>query len=198
MTGVYTQRLRRFTRKPLGYLVEPQNQDRRLGGRRRDPGAPRSFDAGGHVVGSSGLRREDAVCGNGVTVRWRGVLHDLFAPEGLYHNLSAWCNLVFCLAQRGLIYISSRVSRQTFHPDCFSFPSFLGLDFSTVCKVSELRVNGSFHGCVDSRFVARWIFVSFLSYFCRLFVRLVPLILRCLGSNLLVGIMDSCLVHLCS
>jgi hypothetical protein len=28
--------------------------------------------------------------------------------------------------------------------------------------------------------------------------RLVPLILRCLGSNLLVGIMDSCLVHLCA
>jgi hypothetical protein len=26
-------------------LVEPQNQDRRLDGRRRDPGAPRSFEA---------------------------------------------------------------------------------------------------------------------------------------------------------
>jgi hypothetical protein len=34
------------------YLVEPQNQDRRLDGRRRDPGAPRSFDVGGHVAGS--------------------------------------------------------------------------------------------------------------------------------------------------
>jgi hypothetical protein len=50
-------------------LVEPQNQDRRLGGRRRDPGAPRSFDAGGHVAGLQGLRREDAVCGNSVPVR---------------------------------------------------------------------------------------------------------------------------------
>jgi hypothetical protein len=29
----------------LGYLVEPQNQDRRLDGRRRNPGAPRSFEA---------------------------------------------------------------------------------------------------------------------------------------------------------
>jgi hypothetical protein len=29
-----------------GYFVEPQNQDQRLGGRRRDPGAPRSFEAG--------------------------------------------------------------------------------------------------------------------------------------------------------
>jgi hypothetical protein len=40
-----------FTTKPSGYLVEPQNQDRRLGGQRRDPDAPRSFDAGGHVAG---------------------------------------------------------------------------------------------------------------------------------------------------
>jgi hypothetical protein len=59
----------RFTRKPSSYLVEPQNQDRRLGGRRRDPGAPRSFDAGGRVAGSQGLCREDAVCGNGVAVQ---------------------------------------------------------------------------------------------------------------------------------
>jgi hypothetical protein len=47
----------------------------------------------------------------------------------------------------------------------------LGLDFSSVCKESELRVNGSFHGCVDSRFVARWIFVSFSSCFRRFFMR---------------------------
>jgi hypothetical protein len=38
--------LRRFTTKPSGYLVEPQNQDRRVGGRRWDPGTPRSFEAG--------------------------------------------------------------------------------------------------------------------------------------------------------
>jgi hypothetical protein len=69
MTGVCTRGLRRFIRKPSGYLVEPQNQDRRLGGRRQDPGAPRSFDAGGRVAGSQGLHREDAVCGNDVAVR---------------------------------------------------------------------------------------------------------------------------------
>jgi hypothetical protein len=51
------------------YLVQPQNQDWRLGGQRWDPGAPRSFYAGGRVAGSQGLRREDAVCGNGVAVR---------------------------------------------------------------------------------------------------------------------------------
>jgi hypothetical protein len=50
-------------------LVEPQNQDRRLGGRRRDPGTPRSFDAGGHMAESKGLRRENADCGEGVVVR---------------------------------------------------------------------------------------------------------------------------------
>jgi hypothetical protein len=51
----------RFATKPSGYLVEPQNQDRRLGGRRRD--------AGGHVAESQGLCREDVVCGNGVAIR---------------------------------------------------------------------------------------------------------------------------------
>jgi hypothetical protein len=63
------QGLRQFTRKLLGYLVEPQNQYRRLGGQRWDSGASRSFDAGRRVGGSQGLRREDTVCGNGVTVR---------------------------------------------------------------------------------------------------------------------------------
>jgi hypothetical protein len=91
--------------------------------------------------------------------------------RGLYHNLSARGSVVFCLARRGLIYISSRVSRQTIHPDCFSFPCSIGLDFSSVCKESNLRVNGSFHGCVDFPLVARWIFVSFSSSFCWIFVR---------------------------
>jgi hypothetical protein len=91
--------------------------------------------------------------------------------RGLYLNLNARGSVVFCLARRGPIYISSRVSRKTIHPDCFSFPRSLGLDFSSLCKESDLRVNGSFHGCVDSWFVAHWIFVSFSSYFCRFFVR---------------------------
>jgi hypothetical protein len=81
--------------------------------------------------------------------------------RGLYHNLSARGSVVFCLARRGLIYTSSRVSRKTIHPDCFSFPCSIRLDFSSVCKESDLRVNGRFHGCVDSPLVAHWIFVSF-------------------------------------
>jgi hypothetical protein len=80
------------------------------------------------VVGSQGLRQEDAV---------RGVLHDLFSLEELYHNLSARGSMVFCLAQRGLIYISSRVSKQTIHRDCFSFPCSLGLDFSSVKNLTS-------------------------------------------------------------
>jgi hypothetical protein len=51
------------------------------------------------------------------------------------------------------------------------FLCFLGLDFPSVCKESDLRVNGSFHSCDDSRFVARWIFMSFSSYFLQFFVR---------------------------
>jgi hypothetical protein len=39
----------------------------------------------------------------------------------LYHNLCARGCVVFCLARRGLIYISSSFSRQTIHPDYFSF-----------------------------------------------------------------------------
>jgi hypothetical protein len=42
----------RFTTKLSSYLVELHNQDRRLDVRRRDPSAPRSFDAGGHMAGS--------------------------------------------------------------------------------------------------------------------------------------------------
>jgi hypothetical protein len=94
-----------------------------------------------------------------------------FPLRGLYHNLSASGSVVICLARRGLIYISSRVSRKTIHPDYFSFPCSIGLDFSSVCKESDLRVNGSFHGCVDSPLVACWIFVSFSSYFRRFFMR---------------------------
>jgi hypothetical protein len=85
--------------------------------------------------------------------------------RGLYHNLSARGSVVFCMAREGLKYISSRVSRKTIHPDCFSFPCSIGLEFSSVCKESDLRVNGSFHGCVDFHFVARVIFMTFSSHF---------------------------------
>jgi hypothetical protein len=126
------------------------------------------------------------------------VQHELFAPKGLYHNLSARGSVVFCLSRRGPIYISSRVSRQIIHLDCFSFPCSIGLDFSSFCKEYNLRVNGSFHGCVDSLLLARRIFMSFSSYFVGFSCAACSSILRCLGSDLLVGIMDSGLVHLCA
>jgi hypothetical protein len=47
----------------------------------------------------------------------------------LCHNLSARGSVVICLAQRGLICISSRVSRQTIYPDCFSFSLLHGVRF---------------------------------------------------------------------
>jgi hypothetical protein len=90
--------------------------------------------------------------------------------RGLYHNLSARGSMVFSLAHELLIY-SSRVSRQTIYPDCFSFPCSIWLDFSSICKESDLRVNRSFHGCVDFPLVPRVIFVSFSSYFHWIFVR---------------------------
>jgi hypothetical protein len=68
-TRVCKRGLRRFATKLSGYLVEPQNQDRRLGGWRWDPSALRSFDAGGHVVGTQGFHWEDVDCGEGVAVR---------------------------------------------------------------------------------------------------------------------------------
>jgi hypothetical protein len=67
--GVCTRGLRQFSTKPSGYLVEPQNQVRRLGRLRWDLGASRSFSAGGRVAESQGLRREDAVCGDDVAVQ---------------------------------------------------------------------------------------------------------------------------------
>jgi hypothetical protein len=60
-------------------------------------------------------------------------------------------------------------------------------------------VNGSFHGCVNSPLVARSIFRVFFELFSLIFrARLVPLILKSLSSNLLVGIMFSCLMYLCA
>jgi hypothetical protein len=55
--------------KPSGYLVEPQNQDRRLGRRRWDSGTLRSLDAGEHTEGSRGLCLEDVDCGEGMVAR---------------------------------------------------------------------------------------------------------------------------------
>jgi hypothetical protein len=90
--------------------------------------------------------------------------------RGLYHNLSARGSLVFCPCRRDL-YINSRVSGQTILSDCLSFPCSIGLDFSIVCKESDLQVYGSFRGCFHLLFVARVIFMSFSSYFHWIFVR---------------------------
>jgi hypothetical protein len=56
-------------------------------------------------------------------------------------------------------------------------------------RTSPIRSSSLFfHGCINFFLVALVVFR----------VCLVPSILRCLSSDLLVGIMDSCLVHLCA
>jgi hypothetical protein len=70
---------------------------------------------------------------------------------------------------------------------------------SPFCTKSDLRVYGSFHGCVDFLLCGSSAFRVFLELFSLDFrACLVPSILRCLGSDLFVGIMDRCLVHLCA
>jgi hypothetical protein len=193
-TGVCTRGLRRFTTKPLVTWLSHKTK------------------TGGSTGGDgSRARREASMPADTWQNHWACVgrtrsaatawlcdeeeCYMTYMPfTGLYHNLSARGSVVFCLDRRDS-YINSRVSRQTILPNCFSFPCSIGLDFSSVRNESNLRVNGSFHGCVDFLLVARVIFMTFSSYFRP---RLVPSILRCLGSDLLVGIMDCCLVHLCA
>jgi hypothetical protein len=55
--------LRQFGTKPSGSLVEPQRQDRRIGGQRWDPGVSRDFEV-------EGTRRDRKSC---VDVKWCAV-----------------------------------------------------------------------------------------------------------------------------
>jgi hypothetical protein len=85
--------------------------------------------------------------------------------RGLYHNLSDRGSMVFCLALRdSYILTLGFPGKLTFQTASHFLAPYI-LDFSFVCKESDLRVNGSFHGCVYSSLVARVIFVSFTSYF---------------------------------
>jgi hypothetical protein len=59
-------------------------------------------------------------------------------------------------------------------------------------------VYGSFHGCIDFLLVGLCFSCPFELFSLDFRELLVPSILRCLGSNLLEGIMDSFLVHLCA
>jgi hypothetical protein len=63
--------LRWFTTKLSGYLVEPQNQDRRLGGQRWDPSAPRSFEAGDRQHDRGACVRRTQRPDGCTAVRWR-------------------------------------------------------------------------------------------------------------------------------
>jgi hypothetical protein len=91
--------------------------------------------------------------------------------RGLYHYLSARGSVVICLARRDSYILTLGFLGKPSFWTASHFPCSIGLDFSSVCKESDLRVNGSLHGCVDFPLVACAIFVSFSIYFCWIFVR---------------------------
>jgi hypothetical protein len=108
MTGVCMRGLRRFTTKPSGYLVETQDQDRRLGGRRRDPGAREaSMETDTWRDRRACVRRTRTA----VTM-WpcdEEECYMTYLPlRGLYHNLSARGSLVIFLAQRDSYILTLR------------------------------------------------------------------------------------------
>jgi hypothetical protein len=98
--------LRRFTTKPSGSLIAAQSQDRRISGRRWDPGAPRSFDAGD-------TQRDCVVCVGRTRTAAKAwppdgniqVLTKL-PLRGVYLPLSCRGNVVILLHRRDFIYIA--------------------------------------------------------------------------------------------
>jgi hypothetical protein len=85
-----------------GYLVKPQNQDRRLGGRRRDPGTPIIYEAGDtrhDRVACIGRTRRPYGC---AVVRWRTSCVDQNPPlRACVITPSAWGTSIL---SRGPIY----------------------------------------------------------------------------------------------
>jgi hypothetical protein len=93
---VCTRGLRRFTTKPLGYLVEPQNQDRRLSGRKRDPGVRRSFDVGGHMADRRACVGRTQTAAKVWSCDEEECNMTYLPMRGFYLNLSARGSLVIC------------------------------------------------------------------------------------------------------
>jgi hypothetical protein len=118
--GVCTRGLWRFTIKSSGYLVDPQNQDRRLDGRRCDPGASRTFDVGGHAAGSRGLRREDGDCGE------KDHYLTILPLRGVCLPLCSKGSLVICPTRRDFIYIALGFQGNSSIRTASHFPCSLG------------------------------------------------------------------------
>jgi hypothetical protein len=96
----------RFTTKLSGSLVAPQSQDRRLGGRRQDPGVSISFKAGD-------TRRDRGACvGRTQSAAKAWPLDEniqvlaILPMRGMYLPLSCRGNVVICHHQRDFIYIA--------------------------------------------------------------------------------------------
>jgi hypothetical protein len=105
-----------------GYLVEPQNQDRRLGGQRRDPGAARSFEAEDtcrdHKACVEATRR--AIAGHPSDGAKK---HIPKVPlGGMYHSLGFRGILVFRLSP--YILRGERMAAISRNPSSFGFPIF--------------------------------------------------------------------------
>jgi hypothetical protein len=88
-----------------------------------------------------------------------------WALRGLHHNLSAKGSVVFCMPRRDSYILTFGFPDKLSFRIASPFPCSIGLDFPCICKESDLRVNGSFHGCVDLPLVDRVLFMSFSSYF---------------------------------
>jgi hypothetical protein len=74
--------------KQSSSLVEPQSQDRRLGGRRRDPGAPESFEGGGTCDGIAGYASKGSK-----------TAADGCPPDGNIHFLTKLQDRIACVPQ---------------------------------------------------------------------------------------------------
>jgi hypothetical protein len=103
----------------LGYLVEPQNQDRRLGGRRRDLGALRNFEA-------EDTRRDRKACVEAtrrVVAGIRPMVLQRYIPKvslvGVYPSLGLMGILVFRLSP--YILRGERMAAISRNPSSFPF-----------------------------------------------------------------------------
>jgi hypothetical protein len=103
--------------------------------------------------------------------------------------------LVICPTQRDFIYIA--LGFKATHPSELVLISLLfRLRFSSpLCREFDLRVYGSFHGCVNFLLVARVIFVSFRAIFVGFSCTACSFDSEVFGLEFFVRIMDRCLVH---
>jgi hypothetical protein len=95
-----------FCGSPSGYLVEPQNQDWRLDGRRRDPDAPRSFDAGDTQPDRRACVGRTRTAAKEWPPNEEECYLTILPLRGVYLLLCYWGSLVICPTRRDFVYIA--------------------------------------------------------------------------------------------